>query len=140
MSANCGSVVGSLGGTSFSATGAVIGAGAGNSLVFTVPVAFASGMTTSSLANTATATDLTSGATASGTDTDTLAPQVTLAVAKTDGSATYTPGGTATYSIVVTNAGPSDTTSTTVTDPLPSGVTLTANATCVAAGSASCGG
>ena len=72
-------------------------------------------------------------------DTDTLTPVSALAVSKTDGSATYTPGGTATYTVVVTNAGPSNAINATVSDPLPAGVTLSANATCLAAGTANCG-
>ena len=43
----------------------------------------------------------------SATDTDTSAPVADLSVTKTDGSATYTPGGSTTYTIVVTNNGPS---------------------------------
>ena len=138
-SASCGSVTGGIGGTSLGTTGATISAGMGNSLVFMAPVAFASGMTSNPLVNTATATDVASGATASGTDSDALAPQVTLAVVKTDGSLTYTPGGTATYTVTVTHGGLSDATNVTVSDALPPGVTLTANATCVANGGASCG-
>jgi uncharacterized repeat protein (TIGR01451 family) len=138
-SANCGTATGSSGQTSFSATGAMVGAGGGNSLVFTVPVAFASDLTDDPLVNAATANDLASGATGSGSDSDVRAAQAALAATKTDASATYTPGGVATYTIVVTNAGPSDATNTTVSDPLPSGVTLTANATCLAAGTAACG-
>ena len=45
-------------------TGAGLGTGAGDSLVFTAPVAFASSLTDDPLVNTATATDLASGATA----------------------------------------------------------------------------
>ncbi len=60
-------------------------------------------------------------------------------MSKTDGSATYTPGGTATYTIVVTNGGPSNAGNLTVTDNLPAGVTLNANAVCVATGTATCG-
>ena len=62
-----------------------------------------------------------------------------LAVTKTDGSLTYTPGGIATYTVVVTNTGPSNATNVTVSDPLPAGVTLNANATCLAVGTATCG-
>ena len=138
-SASCGTVTGGIGETSFGTTGASIGAGNGSSLVFTVPVAFDSGMTANPLVNTATATDLATNATASGSDSDTLAPQVTLAVVKSDGSSTYTPGGTATYTVTITDGGLSDATNVTVSDALPAGVTLTATATCVAAGSASCG-
>src|ERR1019366_7479216 len=50
---------------------------------FMAPVAFASGMTANPLVNTAMVTDVASGATASGADSDALAPQVTLAVDKT---------------------------------------------------------
>ena len=135
----CGAVTGTTAQTAFGTTGARINAGGGNALVFTVPVAFASGMTTDPLVNTATATDLASGANGSGTDSDTLAAAAGLAVTKTDGSATYTPGGTATYVIVVSNAGPSAAGSVTVTDSLPPGVTLSAAATCVPAGAATCG-
>ena len=138
-SANCGAVSGGIGGTSLGATGAAIGAGMGNSLVFTVPVAFASGMTSDPLVNLATVTDVATGATASGIDSDTLASQVTLAVVKTDGSLTYTPGGTATYTVTITHGGLSDATDVTVSDALPPGVTLAANASCVPNGSASCG-
>src|SRR5207237_602180 len=102
-SASCGTATGGIGETSFGTTGASIGAGVGSSLVFTVPVAFDSGMTANPLVNTATATDVATNATASGSDNDTLAPQVTLAVVKRDGSSTYTPGGTATHTDTVTD-------------------------------------
>ena len=135
----CGAVTGTTAQTAFGTTGAQINAGGGNALVFTAPVAFASGMMTDPLVNTATATDLASGANGSGSDSDTLAAAAGLAVTKTDGSATYAPGGTATYVIVVTNAGPSAAGNVTVTDSLPPGVTLSAAATCVPAGIATCG-
>ena len=107
---------------------------AGGTATFTVNGTVSSAAT-GTLANTATitapagVTDPTPGNN-SATDTDTLAPQVTLAVAKTDGSANYTPGGTATYTITVTNTGASNASNVTVTDALPVGVTLSANATC----------
>ena len=137
--ASCGTVTGAAGQTAFGTTGATLGAGAGDSLVFTVPVSFAASMTTSPLVNTATATDIATGASASGSDSDALAVQVTLAVVKTDGSNTYTPGGTATYTVTVSNNGVSTAGNVTVTDALPAGVTLTASATCVASGASSCG-
>ncbi len=135
----CGIVIGTAGQTSFGATGATVVAGAANALVFTAPVAFAPAMSTNPLVNTATATDVASGASASGSDSDALVPAIGLGVTKTDGSATYTPGGTATYTIVVTNGGPSSAANVTVTDALPAGVTVAANVTCGAAGTASCG-
>ena len=138
-SASCGTVTGTSGQTSFGATGASIAAGPGNSLVLSAPVAFAAAMTADPLDNTATATDVLSGATGAGTDSDALARQVSLAVTKTDGSATYTPGGAATYTITVANTGLSDAMNVTISDALPAGVTLSANANCVAAGSANCG-
>ncbi len=136
---SCGTVTGTTGQTSFGATAARVNAGAGNAIVFTVPVAFAAGMTTNPLQNTATATDAASGITANGSDSDTLSASVTLSVTKTDGSATYTPGGTATYTVTVTNSGVTDALDVTVADALPAGVTLSANATCVAGGTSSCG-
>jgi uncharacterized repeat protein (TIGR01451 family) len=138
-SANCGTVTGSTGQTSFGTTGARVAAGAGNSIVFTAPVAFASDLADDPLVNAATAMDLPSGATGSGSDSDARAAQAVLNVTKSDGNATYTPGGAATYTVIVTNAGPSDALSVTVSDPLPAGVTRTANATCTATGNASCG-
>jgi uncharacterized repeat protein (TIGR01451 family) len=138
-SAACGTVSGTTGDTSFSAAGATISAGGANTLVFTVPVAFASNMTDDPLVNSATAHDLATGASGSGSDSDLRAAASGLGITKSDGSTTYTPGGTASYTIVVTNAGPADATDTTVSDTLPSGVTLAANATCLASGTATCG-
>ncbi len=137
--ATCGTVAGGAGQATFGVTGAGIGAGAGNALVLTAPVAFAPTLVDDPLVNTATATDLASGATGSGADSDTRSPVVGIAVTKSDGSATYTPGGTATYTIVVSNSGPTSALSLTVTDPLPAGVTLKGNVACVAAGNANCG-
>ncbi len=137
--ATCGTVTGTTGQTSLGTTGAALGAASGDSLVFSVPVAFAPGMTTDPLVNTATATDVATGATANGSDSNAFAAQVTLAVVKTDGSATYTPGGTATYTVSVTNSGVSTATNVTVADPLPAGVVLSGNVTCLANGTSVCG-
>src|SRR5207344_1218970 len=54
---------------------------------------------------------------------DTAAPVADLSVTKADGSATYTPGGSTTYTIVVTNNGPSFVTGASVTDTLPATIT-----------------
>lgn len=60
-----------------------------------------------------------------------------LSITKTDGSDTYEPGTSVTYTIVVSNAGPFAASDVTVSDPLPAGIT-TASWTCTPAGSASC--
>src|SRR5262249_1967854 len=64
--------------------------------------------------------------------------QTDLALTKTDGKTSYVPGAPNSYTIVVTNAGPSDATGVSVADVVPaamSGVTVT----CTAAGTATCG-
>src|SRR5262249_8721396 len=59
----------------------------------------------------------------SATDSDSLTPQTGLAVTKTDGQTTAVPGTSTTYTIVVSNAGPSDATGAALSDPLPTGLT-----------------
>ena len=92
---------------------------------------------TGNLVNTATVavpqgdTDPTPG-NDSATDTDTLTPQADLSISKTDGKTTVVPGTTDTYTIVVTNAGPSAVTGASVVDTFPvtfTGVTYTATTT-----------
>jgi uncharacterized repeat protein (TIGR01451 family) len=58
--------------------------------------------------------------------------QANLSITKSDGSPTYTPGGTATYLITVSNAGPDAVTGAVVNDTLPAGVTLSSAWSCVA--------
>lgn len=53
-----------------------------------------------------------------------------LSITKNDGSLSYTPGGTGTYIIVVTNSGPDDVTGATIVDDLPNGVTMTSAWSC----------
>ena len=63
-----------------------------------------------------------------------------ISVSKTDTVATYTPGGTATYTIVVTNAGPHNLIGATVVDNLPDGLTISGPVTCnITTGTGSCG-
>lgn len=59
----------------------------------------------------------------SASDSDTLTPQVDVGVTKTDGVTSVVAGSSTTYTIVVTNNGPSTATNITVSDPLPAGVT-----------------
>jgi uncharacterized repeat protein (TIGR01451 family) len=94
---------------------------------------------TGTLSNTAsiiesTATDL-NPANNNATDNDTvLAPQADLSITKTDGVTSAIPGNSLTYTIVASNAGPSDDPSVTVADTFPADLTCTY--TSVAAGGA----
>ncbi|MFL6234869.1 MAG: beta strand repeat-containing protein, partial [Thermoanaerobaculia bacterium] len=72
----------------------------------------------------------------SATDSDTLAAQADLAITKTDGVTTATAGGSVTYTITASNAGPSDATGVTVGDTFPASLTCTW--TCVGAGGGTC--
>ena len=71
----------------------------------------------------------------SATDTDTLGAQADLAITKTDGVTTAVPGGSTTYTITASNAGPSGTAAT-VADTFPASLTCTW--TCVGAGGGLC--
>lgn len=64
--------------------------------------------------------------------------QADLSITKSDGSGSYTPGGTASYVITVSNAGPDPVTGAQVTDTLPAGATLTAPWTCTASTGSVC--
>ena len=70
------------------------------------------------------------------TDTD-AQPTADLSVTKTDMVVTYVPGGTVTYTIVVTNLGPSAVTSAAFTDNIPAQIT-TWTWTCVPELGATC--
>jgi uncharacterized repeat protein (TIGR01451 family) len=71
------------------------------------------------------------------TDTDTLTPQADLAVTKTDGQTTAVPGEPVTYTIVVTNNGPSNASGTTVNDTVPAALT-SASWSCAGTAGGSC--
>ena len=72
------------------------------------------------------------------TDTDTRGALIAdLSITKTDGVTTYTPGTTTTYTIVVTNAGPSNAVGATVSDLVPAAVT-SASWSCAPSAGASC--
>src|SRR5262245_31732325 len=58
----------------------------------------------------------------SAADTDTLTPRADLAVTKTDGQTSAVPGTSTTYTIVVSNNGPSAVSGASVSDLLPAGV------------------
>src|SRR5439155_373282 len=84
---------------------------------------------TGTLSNTATVaapsgvTDTNPGNNSS-TDTDQLTPEADLAIVKDDGTTTVVPGTNDTYTVTVTNSGPSTVTGATVSDVLPAGTTF----------------
>jgi len=131
--ATCGAVTGSTGGTSAGTTGASIPVGASNTLTFSVPVKFASSMTTNPLVNTATATP-SSGSAVSASDSDTPALKADLAVNKVaTPNGTYLPGEPLKYTITVSNTGLSDLVGVSITDTVPSTVTVS-SWSCAASG------
>ena len=114
---------------------------AGGTVTYTVtgtvsPAAAGTLTNTATVAPAAAVTDPAPGNN-SATDTDTLTPQADLAITKTDGQTTAVPGLPLTYTITVTNLGPSQALGATVTDVFPAqltGVTWT----CVGAGGSLC--
>ncbi len=106
---------------------------AGSTITYTA-TATVSAAATGTLANTATVTPPVGTndpvlANNTATDTDTLIPTADLQITKTDGAATAVPGAPVTYTIVVTNAGPSNVVGAVVADVFPaslSGITYTA--------------
>lgn len=130
------------------ATGSVAGAGnisqnvtipPGGTITYTIPLSIPSGFT-GNLVNTATVaapagvTDPTP-ANNSMTDTDTQNSEADLIISKSDGIATYTPGTTTNYTVVVSNAGPSNVVNAVLTDNAPINSTIT-NWTAVFSGGA----
>ncbi|VXA99869.1 conserved exported hypothetical protein [Microbacterium sp. 8M] len=73
-----------------------------------------------------------------GSTTLTVIPKVDMSIVKTANATKYNPGDPITYTIKVSNAGPSTATNATVTDPIPSQVTG-ATWTCSATPGSSCG-
>ncbi|MEO8034827.1 MAG: SBBP repeat-containing protein, partial [Acidobacteriota bacterium] len=117
-----------------------IGIPIGATLTYTVNATVLPG-TTGTLSNTATATESpdvidVNNANNSATDTTLLVPSANLAITKTDGVTTATPGGSVTYTITASNAGPSNATGATVADTFPASLTCTW--TCVGAGGGTC--
>ncbi len=110
---------------------------AGASVTYTATCAVAASAV-GTLSNTATVTLAgdPNAANNSATDTDTLTPQANLGITKTDGVTTATPGGSVTYTITASNAGPSNATGATVADTFPASLTCTW--TCVGAGGGTC--
>jgi uncharacterized repeat protein (TIGR01451 family) len=103
------------------ATLATLAAGSGNQ-VFTLVVHAPSSMSTN-LVNTATVTSPTDPTPPSSTDMDTPNPLANLSIVKT-GPGILIPGTNATYTITVSNTGPSDAQNVVLADTLPAGETL----------------
>ena len=148
-------VLGNAGWTCAGASGGICGAPAGTgglvttatlppraTVTYTLTADIAAGAT-GILANTATAaapagvidTDPTDN---SSTDIDSLTPSVDLSITKTDGVATVVPGTSTTYSITVTNNGPSSVVGADINDAMPAEI-VAARWSCAAAGGATCG-
>ncbi|MCF0092948.1 DUF11 domain-containing protein [Micromonospora sp. MH99] len=119
---------------------------AGGTLTYTITGTVPSG-TTGDLTNTATltppagVTDPDCTPSCQSTVVTPAGPVVDLAIVKTATPSPYVPGASLTYTVTVTNRGPSDATGTTVTDPLPAplaGFTWTceasAGSSCAASG------
>jgi uncharacterized repeat protein (TIGR01451 family) len=68
----------------------------------------------------------------------TFLPLVNVSIIKSDGSTTYSPGGTGIYTITVSNTGPSAATGVTLADALPPGIALNGVWTCSGAGGSNC--
>ncbi len=68
------------------------------------------------------------GSPRTSTATTPVAANAALTILKTANEASVIPGGTASFSIVVSNAGPSDAASVIVDDPVPAGLVFVANA------------
>ena len=138
--ANCGTNTSN--GNAVSFTGIGINNGSTNFVTITVNGTVSAGAI-GNLVNTATVTagsgqvDPTTGNN-SATDTDTPAPLTDLSITKTDNSATYTPGASISYAIVVGNNGPSNAAGASVDDAVPAAITGVSTS-CVASGTASCG-
>ena len=113
------------GGTATFSLAAVVSQSATGTLVNTATIGVPAGVTDPTPGNN------------TATDTDTLVPTADLSITKTDGVVNVVPGTTTTYTIVVTNAGPSAVVAAPVTDVLPAAIT-SATWTCVASAGSSC--
>jgi len=109
----------------------------GGSVTYTVPCDIDAGAT-GTLDNTASVSSAVNDPTPgndSATDSNTLVASADLSITKSDGQETVAPGESTTYTIMVSNAGPSDVSDALVTDTFPA--ELSCDYSSVAAGGAS---
>lgn len=117
---------------------------AGATVTATAAFAVPPGYTTPDpIVNTATAASASTPDPAAGNNTASAmsaisAPVTDLGIAKSNAVSVVVPGGTTTYTITVTNAGPSNATGATVTDVFPAAIT-SVTWTCAGAGGGVCG-
>jgi uncharacterized repeat protein (TIGR01451 family) len=117
-------------------TRASLAVGAAPAITISVTAPSAAGTITNTAAVTAAEADNNTANNTASAQT-TVAPVANLSITKTDGSTTYTPGETVTYTIVAANAGPSGVVGATVADTFDArltGVTWT----CAGAGGGTC--
>lgn len=100
-----------VGGSVTFTVSATVSPSATGTLVNTATIALPSGISDPMLSNN------------SATDTDTIVTSADLAITKTNGSASVTAGASVTYTIVASNAGPSNIIGATVADTLPGSIT-----------------
>jgi uncharacterized repeat protein (TIGR01451 family) len=113
----------------------------GGSVTYTVNAAISASAAAGALDNTATVTPPPTVADLnlsnnSATDSDVIVQSADLAITKTDGVTVVAPGGSVTYIITASNAGPSNATGATVADAFPA--MLTGSWTCAGAGGGTC--
>lgn len=135
--AGCGTITGAVGATGFSVVGATVAVGPGNSITYTVPVAFASTMTQGSLVNNVTVSEPNDSTPAIAGDTDTLGANSDVSIVKS-GPSNVTGGAPVAYTLTISNAGPSSADGTTYNDDVPAGITGVSAACGNAQGGAVC--
>jgi uncharacterized repeat protein (TIGR01451 family) len=111
----------------------------GGSAIYTATCAI-NASATGTLSNTAIVTNgstlETNTADNTATDIDTLTPQADLSVTNTDGVTSAPSGGSVTYTLVISSAGPSNATGATVADSFPA--SLACAWTCTGSGGGTC--
>jgi uncharacterized repeat protein (TIGR01451 family) len=113
-------------------------ANGGNKVLNITALVNAAGTYTNTASATADQSDFTPGNNTSSSSTTPI-PVAELAISITDGSATYTPGTLVTYTVVVSNAGPSGVAGAAVTNNAPSGTTITSWSAIFAGGASGAG-